>query len=459
MNHLFNSHKPIEQWPFHKVLVANRGEIAVRIIRACRQLGLQTVAIYSTADRNALHTKLADSAICIGPANAANSYLNINNIITAAQLTGADAIHPGYGFLSENADFARACEENNLIFIGPNADAISLLGNKEQARETMKQAGMPLVKGSPTVLTDSKEALTEAKKIGFPIMIKASAGGGGKGMRVVEYPEQFESTFELCQDEAGSAFDDDHMYLEQYLTHPRHIEIQLIADQAGKVLAIGERDCTIQANHQKVMEEAPAPALDDATRQQMFSTSEQAVSKIHYEGVGTVEFLYNGPGAFYFMEMNTRIQVEHPITEQTTGLDLIDAQFRVAAGETLVDSRPTVSNYALECRITALTPGTITGLHLPGGLGVRVDTALYQGYTVPPNYDAMIAKLIVFGPNRNVVLNEMRTMIDETVIAGISTNLEMLSQLLAEPDLIEEKTDVNWLDKQLAEKEEDSYDD
>ncbi|GHP13426.1 acetyl-CoA carboxylase biotin carboxylase subunit [Lentilactobacillus fungorum] len=458
MNQLFSSHKPVKQWPFHKVLIANRGEIAVRIIRACRQLGLESVAIYSTADKDALHTKLADSAVCIGPANAANSYLNINNIITAAQVTGADAIHPGYGFLSENADFARACEQNHLIFIGPSADAISLLGNKEQARQTMVQAGMPLVKGSPTVLTDSKAALTEAKKIGFPIMIKASAGGGGKGMRVVQYPEQFESTFDLCQDEARSAFDDDHMYLEQYLTHPRHIEIQLIADQGGNTLAIGERDCTIQANHQKVMEEAPAPSLDDTTRQQMFTISEQAVAHIHYEGVGTVEFLYNGPGAFYFMEMNTRIQVEHPITEQTTGLDLIEAQFRVAAGEPLVDSRPTVANYALECRITALTPGTISGLHLPGGLGIRVDTALYQGYNVPPNYDAMIAKLIVYGPNRNVVLTKMRNAIDETVIAGISTNLELLAQLLAEPDLIAEKTDVNWLDHLLAAKEEDSYD-
>lgn len=450
MNQLFNSNKAVDSWPFHKVLVANRGEIAVRIIQACRFLGLKTVAVYSTADKNALHTQLADQAVCIGSAEASQSYLNMANLIEAAKLSGADAIHPGYGFLSESPEFAKLVVENHLTYIGADAEVIALLGNKQRARKTMKQAGMPVVHGSKTSVTKKADAQKQAASIGFPIMLKASSGGGGKGMRIVRSAAELASSFNVAQDESREAFGDDHMYLEQYLTHPRHIEVQVIADRFGNVVAVGQRDCTIQANHQKVIEEAPAVVLDSKSQNNMLTVCEQAVKKLHYVGLGTIEFLYNGPNQYYFMEMNTRIQVEHPITELTSGVDLVVAQLRVAAGDQLKSRRPVVSDFALECRVNALTPGTITGLHLPGGYGVRVDTAIYQGYQIPAYYDAMIAKIIVAGDSRENVIRKMQTIIDETVISGVKTNLNLLAQILSEPEFKQLNTDVNWLDHQLS---------
>ncbi len=449
MNRLFNSNKPINKWAFKKVLIANRGEIAIRIIRACRQLGLETVAVYSLADKKALHTQLADQAICIGPADPLKSYLNIPRIIEAAKLMGVQAIHPGYGFLSENANFARVCEKNNLIFIGPSAKIISFLGNKEQARLTMSKAGMPIIKGSLKAITSLEKAKEQALKIGFPLVIKASAGGGGKGLRLVKKKNNFEKKFQLAQQEAKATFNDDHMYLEKYLSHPRHIEVQIIADKTGNVTVIGERDCTIQHNHQKIIEEAPAVVLKEKTRRRMFKICKVAVEKLHYMGLGTIEFLYENDRNFYFMEMNTRVQVEHPVTELTTSLNLIISQFKAAAGEKLSENQPFESGFALECRINALNPGTIIGLHLPGGFGIRVDTAIYQGYYVPPNYDGLIAKIIVFGRKRTFVLHQMENIIDETVIKGIKTNLNLLEQILSEPDMKEQKTDVNWLDQKI----------
>lgn len=445
-NHLFSSSSSVSKWPFHKVLIANRGEIAVRIIRTCRILGLQTVAVYSTADKDALHVKLADQAICIGPANANSSYLNISAIITAAKLTGAEAVHPGYGFLSESADFAQACEQNHLKLIGASSNVISLLGDKEQSRLTMKQAGLPVVRGSQHVITDVDDALNQAREIGYPLMLKASAGGGGKGMRIINSANEMKAKFATAQEEAIASFDSNEMYLEQYLPNPRHIEVQIIADQYGNVLALGERDCTIQAHHQKVIEEAPALVVPTSTRTEMLRQTEKAVANLHYEGAGTIEFLYNRDGSYYFMEMNTRIQVEHPITELTTGTDLVELQLRVAAGAKLSKHHEVPHGFALECRVNALTPGKITALHLPGGQGVRVDTALYQGYTVPGNYDGMIAKIIVYGDRRQRVLQQMQEAIDETVIGGIKTNLELLIQILREPDFQRLKTNVNWLD-------------
>lgn len=445
-NHLFSSSSSVSKWPFHKVLIANRGEIAVRIIRTCRILGLQTVAVYSTADKDALHVKLADQAICIGPANANSSYLNISAIITAAKLTGAEAVHPGYGFLSESADFAQACEQNHLKLIGTSSNVISLLGDKEQSRLTMKQAGLPVVRGSQHVITDVDDALNQAREIGYPLMLKASAGGGGKGMRIINSANEMKAKFATAQEEAIASFDSNEMYLEQYLPNPRHIEVQIIADQYGNVLALGERDCTIQAHHQKVIEEAPALVVPTSTRTEMLRQTEKAVANLHYEGAGTIEFLYNRDGSYYFMEMNTRIQVEHPITELTTGTDLVELQLRVAAGAKLSKHHEVPHGFALECRVNALTPGKITALHLPGGQGVRVDTALYQGYTVPGNYDGMIAKIIVYGDRRQRVLQQMQEAIDETVIGGIKTNLELLIQILREPDFQRLKTNVNWLD-------------
>ncbi|KRM13097.1 acetyl-CoA carboxylase, biotin carboxylase subunit [Lentilactobacillus farraginis DSM 18382 = JCM 14108] len=432
------------------MLVANRGEIAVRIIRACRTLGLQTVAVYSTVDKTALHTQLADEAVCVGPAEATKSYLNMTNLIEAAKLSGADAIHPGYGFLSENSEFAKRVVESGFVYIGADSAVIALLGDKEMARKTMQDAGMPVVRGSSAAVQKVADAQAQARKIGFPIMLKASAGGGGKGMRVIRSASELTAGFSAAQDEAREAFGDDHMYLEQYLMHPRHIEVQVIADQAGQVIAIGERDCTIQTNHQKVIEEAPAVVLDENSRVGMLKICEQAVKKLHYVGLGTIEFLYNGPGEYYFMEMNTRIQVEHPITELTASVDLVTAQLRVAAGDLLTQSRPQINGFAMECRLNALTPGTITGLHLPGGYGVRVDTAIYQGYQVPAYYDAMIAKIIVFGHTRPAVLRQMRQVIDETVVSGVQTNLDVLAQILSESAFQKLTTDVNWLDKQLA---------
>ena len=449
-NHLFKSSSSISKWPFHKVLIANRGEIAVRIIRTCRVLGLQTVAVYSTADELALHVQLADEAVCIGPANAEQSYLNIGAIISAAQLTGADAVHPGYGFLSESAEFAQDCRQNHLKLIGPSPEVIELLGDKETARLTMKKAGLPVVKGSQAAITTLAEANQQAEQIGYPVMLKASAGGGGKGMRIINSANELKQQFATAQEEAVASFNDNRMYLEQYLPNPRHIEVQIIADQYGNAVALGERDCTIQARHQKVIEEAPAVILPANVREKMLRWSEQAVRQLNYEGVGTIEFLYNPDGSFYFMEMNTRIQVEHPITELITGTDLIEIQLRIAAGAQLSNRRPQPFGFAMECRINALTPGKITALHLPVGQGVRIETALYQGYQVPTNYDGMIAKIIVYGDRRQRVLQQMQAVIDETVIGGIQTNLDQLEQILQEPDFQRLVTDVNWLDQKSS---------
>ncbi len=446
---LFKSSKPIAEWPFSKVLVANRGEIAVRIMRTCRMLGLKTVAVYSTVDRNSLHVKLADEAVCIGPANAAESYLNIRSIIMAAKMTGAQAIHPGYGFLSENADFAAACAKNKIKLIGASAKVIALLGDKEAARSTMAAAGLPVVPGSSSAVTTLTDVQKQATKIGFPIMLKASAGGGGKGMRIVRSEAALAKSFAVAQEEAVSSFGDNRMYLEKYLESPRHIEVQIMADQYGHVTAIGERDCTIQARHQKVIEEAPALVLSAGDRETMLSQCEKAVAKLGYEGAGTIEFLYSGTGAYYFMEMNTRIQVEHPVTELTTGVDLVEMQLRVAAGDELNGQRPVRDGVALECRVNALSSGKVTGLHLPGGQGVRVDSALYQGEVIPASYDGMIAKLGIYGPTRERVIRQMQQIVDETVISGIETNLELLAQLLAEPDFQKLRTTVNWLDEKI----------
>ncbi|KRM84645.1 acetyl-CoA carboxylase biotin carboxylase subunit [Liquorilactobacillus vini] len=430
-----------------KVLVANRGEIAVRIIRACRELNLETVAVYSTADATALHIKLADQAVCIGPAPVLKSYLNQTAILTAAKLTHADAIHPGYGFLSENGEFARKCQQAGLTFIGPAADVIDLMGEKAAARKTMLAAGVPVIPGSQAEFTDAATGLAAAKKIGFPVMLKASAGGGGKGMRIIKNAADFSREFALAQNEAQNAFGNGQMYLEKYLAHPRHIEVQLLADQYGRVLAVGERDCTIQQHHQKVIEEAPAVCLLPQTRQQILQVTAQAAEKIHYVGAGTIEFLLADSEHFYFMEMNTRIQVEHPITELTSQIDLVKWQLKIAVGEHLPASSKPATGFALECRINAFSAGKITGLHLPGGYGIRVDTALYQGYLVPPNYDAMIAKIIAYGEDRLEVIQRMQAALDETVISGIQTNLDFLLQLLREPDFQTEKTDINWLDQ------------
>lgn len=446
-NHLFKLSDSISKWPFHKVLVANRGEIAVRIIRTCRVLGLATVAVYSDADSQALHVKLADEAVKIGPANASQSYLNIAALMAAVQLTGADALHPGYGFLSESPQLARACQENHIKLIGPSAELMELLGDKERARQTMQRAGLPIVEGSQSIITDLSTAQQQAEQIGYPIMLKAAAGGGGKGMRILHSAEELNQQFATAQDEARASFDDRRMYMERYLAHPRHIEVQIIADRYGHAIALSERDCTIQARHQKVIEEAPAVVIPEAIRSEMLSRCEVAVAQLRYEGVGTIEFLYNEDGSYYFMEMNTRIQVEHAISEQVNQVDLIELQLRLAAGGLLSGQRPSTQGFALECRINALTPGKITALHLPGGQGVRVDTAIYQGYQVPTNYDGMIAKLIVYGDRRQRVLKQMQTIVDETVIEGVQTNLGELAQILREPDFQRLKTTVNWLDE------------
>jgi len=430
-----------------KILIANRGEIAVRIIRACKLLNIWSVAVYSTADATAMHVAMADDAVCIGGPNPEDSYLNQQSIIAAAQITHADAIHPGYGFLSENADFAKLCEEQGIKFIGPSSKVISIMGEKSAARKTMIKAGVPVIPGSKSDFTTFAAAQEAAEQIGYPVMLKASSGGGGKGMRVIESDEDFQNQFDLAQAESKNDFGDDHMYLEKYLPHPRHIEVQIAADQFGNAIAIGERDCSLQQRHQKVIEEAPASTLDEVTRQQMFDVSVKAAKDIHYEGLGTMEFLFDGPEKFYFMEMNTRVQVEHPVTELTTDVDLVDLQIKIAQGEPIPFAEISRHNFALECRINAKTAGKVTALHLPAGHGIRTDSALYQGYSVPPNYDSMIAKIISFGHDRESAIKQMAGALDETVIGGINTNLDFLTQVLQEPDYLINHTDIGWLDK------------
>ncbi|MDO5338276.1 MAG: acetyl-CoA carboxylase biotin carboxylase subunit [Eubacteriales bacterium] len=429
---------------FNKILIANRGEIAVRIIRACREMGILTVAVYSEADREALHTQLADEAVCIGPAPSRDSYLNMERILSAAEASHAQAIHPGFGFLSENAKFARMCEKCGLVFIGPSAEVIDKMGNKAQAKNTMRQAGIPVIPGSREPFLSLEEALGAAEKIGYPVMIKASFGGGGKGMRVAESREEFVLGFETAQQEAIAAFGDGTMYLEKYVKNPRHVEVQILADKFGRVLHLGERDCSVQRKHQKMIEESPCASLSEKLREKMGAMAVQAAKAAGYESAGTIEFLLSSDEQFYFMEMNTRIQVEHPVSELVSGVDIIKEQIRIAAGERLRFSQEDIHlrGHAIECRINAESPshkfrpcpGKITNLHLPGGNGVRIDTAVYPGYVIPPDYDSMIVKVIVHDADREGAISKMISTLGELVIEGVETNLDFLYELLNHPD-------------------------
>ena len=440
---------------FQKILIANRGEIAVRIIRACREMGIKTVAVYSEADRDALHTLLADEAICIGPAPSAESYLNMEQILTACVAMKADAIHPGFGFLSENARFAELCEKCHIRFIGPPAEVIHRMGNKSEARKTMMEAGVPVIPGSKEPVFTVEEGLKTAREVGFPVMIKASSGGGGKGMRVSYGEDDFASNFQNAQMESVKGFSDDTMYIERFVERPRHIEFQILADSFGNVVHLGERDCSIQRRHQKLLEEAPSAAISEELRERMGQAAVKAARSVHYENAGTIEFLLDKNKEFYFMEMNTRIQVEHPVTEAVTDLDLIKEQIRIAAGEPLsvTQEEIQITGHAIECRINAENPdkhfmpcpGTITDIHLPGGRGVRVDTAVYNNYTIPPNYDSMILKLIVHDKDRPSAIAKMRSALGELVIEGITTNVDFQYELIGDRDFEEGNVDTDFI--------------
>ena len=430
-----------------KILIANRGEIAVRVIRACREMGIRTVAVYSEADKDALHTQLADEAVCIGPAPSAESYLNMQNIISATLVSGADAIHPGFGFLSENSKFAELCEQCKITYIGPDSKVISALGNKSVARNTMVEAGVPVIPGSKEPVYTVEEGEKIAGEIGYPIIVKAALGGGGKGMRVAQTPDEFQASFQTAQKEAQMAFGDGTMYLEHFVEHPRHIEFQILADKYGNVVHLGERDCSIQRNHQKMIEESPSEALTPELRQKMGEAAVKAAKAAHYTNAGTIEFLLEKSGAFYFMEMNTRIQVEHPVTEFVSGVDLIKEQICFAAGEPLSVQQKDIEirGHAMECRINAEDPerhfmpcpGKITDLHLPGGNGIRVDTAVYNDYAIPPYYDSMIAKIIVYDKDRRSAIRKMISALGEVAIEGVKTNVDFLYELLNQPDFQE----------------------
>lgn len=432
---------------FKKVLIANRGEIAVRIIRACKEMGIATVAVYSEADKDALHVKLADESFCIGKTSSKESYLNIRNLLTVAQVTKADAVHPGYGFLAENADFAEMCESYDITFIGPKAEAIRKMGAKAVARETMKQAGVPIVPGTEGLIEDSSTAIPVAREIGYPIIVKATAGGGGKGMRLAHSEEELEKAIRQAQQEAETAFGNGGVYLEKYLEEPKHIEIQIIADEEGNVVHLGERDCSIQRRHQKLVEEAPSPAVDENLREKMGKAAVSAAKAVDYTGVGTVEFLLDKHGHFYFMEMNTRIQVEHPVTELVTNIDLIKEQISVAAGHPLSFAQGDVQlkGWAIECRINAEnpaknfmpSPGKVEMYLPPGGYGVRVDSAVYPGYEISPFYDSMVAKLIVTGKDRNEAIQRMKRALEEFIIIGIHTTIPFHLELLNHPSFKE----------------------
>ena len=439
-----------------KILIANRGEIAIRIIRACREMGIETVAVYSEADREALHTQLADEAVCIGPAAAKDSYLNMEQIISATIITGADAIHPGFGFLSENSQFAKLCEACHITFIGPDSDIIARLGNKAVARQTMVDAGVPVIPGCQKALTDVKEALEIAKEIGFPVIVKAVLGGGGKGMRVAYTEEEFENAFLMAQKESGLAFGDESMYLEHFVENPRHIEFQILADNYGNVIHLGERDCSVQRNHQKVIEESPSAAVDEELRERMGKAAVLAAKAAGYKNAGTIEFLLEKDKSFYFMEMNTRIQVEHPVTEWVTGIDLVKEQIRIASGEKLSYKQEDVhlSGHAIECRINAEnpekgfrpSPGTITDMYLPGGKGIRIDSAIYSGYTIPPYYDSMVAKLVVWAKNRKEAIRKMQSALGEIIIEGIDTNVDYQYEILHHPDYLKGNIDIGFIE-------------
>jgi acetyl-CoA carboxylase biotin carboxylase subunit len=443
---------------FDKILIANRGEIALRVLRACKELGIPTVAVHSTADADAMHVRLAEESVCIGPPPAKDSYLNIPSLLAACGITGADAVHPGYGFLSENARFAEILAEHNVDFIGPKPEHIRLMGDKIEAKRTARRLGIPVVPGSDGAITTDLEAALVARELGFPLLVKASAGGGGRGMKVVHSAEELRAALSTARAEARAAFGDDAVYLEKYLERPRHIEIQVLGDGHGGAIHLGERDCSLQRRHQKVWEEGPSPALNAAARDTIGETVAKAMRDLNYLGVGTVEFLYED-GQFYFIEMNTRIQVEHPVTEMITDIDLILEQIRVAAGGDLLLAQKDVKfhGHAIECRINAEnpvsfrpSPGKILHYHAPGGLGVRIDSAVYQGYTIPPYYDSMVGKLIVHGKTRTECLMRLRRALDELVVDGIETTLPLFRALVREPDIIDGNYHIHWLEQFLA---------
>ena len=446
---------------FNKILIANRGEIAVRIIRACREMGIQTVAVYSEADRDCLHTLLADEAICIGPAPSTQSYLNMERILSATVAMKADAIHPGFGFLSENARFAELCSKCNITFIGTSAEIINRMGNKSEARKTMIEAGVPVVPGSKEAVYTAEDGLAMAKEIGFPVMIKASSGGGGKGMRISRSEEDFTEFFNAAQLESVKGFSDDTMYIEKYIEKPRHVEFQIMADKFGNVIHLGERDCSIQRRHQKVLEEAPCSVISPELRRQMGETAVRAAKSVGYENAGTIEFLLDKDKNFYFMEMNTRIQVEHPVTEMVSGLDLIKEQIRVAAGEPLsvTQDQVEIRGHAIECRINAENPqkhfmpcpGRIQTVHLPGGNGVRVDTHIYSDYKVPANYDSMLMKLIVYDKDREAAIAKMQSALGEVIIEGIETNINFQYEILENEAFRSGDTDTGFIEKYFPE--------
>ena len=438
---------------FEKVLIANRGEVALRIHRACREMGIRTVAVHSEADANAMHVRLADEAVCIGPARSTDSYLNKPAIISAAMITGADAIHPGFGFLSENADFAEMVEKHGITFIGPSVEQMRLMGDKITARKAAIEAGLPVTEGSPA-LQSTDDAKLWAKKIGYPIIIKAKDGGGGKGMKIAFNEEQIEEAYTMAKAEAKASFPSDVVYMEKYLQHPRHIEMQILADKYGNVVHLGERDCSIQRNNQKVIEECPSPALNQDQRREIGEIVRKAIEKIGYCNAGTLEFLYEN-GKFYFMEMNTRLQVEHPITEAITGIDIVKEQIRIASGARLGYTQDDIkfNGHAIECRINAEDPtnfipcpGKIEEWHAPGGLGVRVDSEIYSGYTIPPYYDSMIAKLIVHADTRNSALMRLRRALEEFVIMGVKTTIPLHQEIIAQPEYLDGQYDIHWLE-------------
>jgi acetyl-CoA carboxylase, biotin carboxylase subunit len=442
---------------FKKVLIANRGEIALRVIRACRELGIQTVAVYSEADRESLHVRFADDDVCIGPAPARESYLRIPRLIAAAEITGADAIHPGYGFLAENAEFAETCAASNITFIGPTPEQIRVMGDKAAARKAMADVGVPIIPGTPGPVDDAEEALALARDIGFPVIIKAAAGGGGKGMRVAKDADDFARSFQLARSEALSAFGNGEVYVEKYLARPRHIEFQILGDKHGNTIHLGERDCSVQRRHQKLIEEAPSTIMTPELRSEMGEAAVRGAKSIRYVGAGTIEMLYNEDGSFYFMEMNTRIQVEHPVTEMLTGIDLVKEQIRVAAGEKLsVKELPPLRGHVIECRVNAEdparnfqpSPGKIEVFHPPGGPGVRLDTHVYAGYTVPPFYDSLIAKLVVQGRDRQEAIRRMHMALESFIIEGVTTTIPFLGRVMMHKKFQAGDIDTKFLERE-----------
>ena len=446
----------------NKILIANRGEIAVRIIRACKEMNIKTVAVYSEADKDALHTRLADEAICIGPADATKSYLSINNIIEAANITNCDSIHPGFGFLSENSQFAKICEESNIKFIGPNSKVIDLLGNKANAKLLMQKSGIPVVPGSNGSIKELQEAIDIADRIGYPVMLKASSGGGGRGIRIVNNLYELQKNYEIVKQEAKNSFNDDSIYIEKFIKNPRHIEFQILADEYGNIVHLGERDCTIQRKHQKIIEETPSIVLDEKLRNKMGSIAIKVAEISGYTSCGTVEFLLDGDKNFYFMEMNTRIQVEHPITEERTGIDIVKEQIRIAAGEKLKYKQKDIKfeGHSIECRINAENPdknfmpcpGKINELNLPGGNGVRIDTAIYSGYQIPANYDSMLIKIVCSGKNRNEAISKLKRALEEVVVDGIGTNRDFIFEIITKPNFIRGNFDTSFIEKEILKK-------